>query len=92
MFVEMDSSWIELRNDHSDYLNGAVKFINLAKENLAEGRTRCPCRRCKVDKWLPIKEVEQHILFKGFHKEYKHFIFYDKGDILDHAKYRGRTS
>jgi len=92
MFVEMDSSWIELPNDHPDYLDGAVKFIKLAKENLIEGRTRCPCRRCKVDKWLPIEEVEQHILFKGFHKEYKHFIFHGKGDILDHVKYRGSTS
>ncbi|KAJ8441793.1 hypothetical protein Cgig2_021483 [Carnegiea gigantea] len=45
----MDSSWIELPNDHPDYLDGAVKFIKLAKENLVEGRTRCPCRRCKVE-------------------------------------------
>ncbi|KAJ8428068.1 hypothetical protein Cgig2_024135 [Carnegiea gigantea] len=78
MVFEMDSSWIELPNDHLDYLDGAVKFIKLAKENLVEGRTRCPCRRCKVDKWLPIEEVEQHILFKG--------------DILGHVKYRGSTS
>ncbi|KAJ8422273.1 hypothetical protein Cgig2_014419 [Carnegiea gigantea] len=45
----MDSSWIELPNDHPDYLDGAVKFIKLTKENLVEGRTRCPCRRCKVE-------------------------------------------
>lgn len=89
MFIEMDSSWIELPNDHPDYLAGAMKFIKLAKENLIEGRTRCPCRRCKVDKWLPIEEVEQHILFKGFYKEYKHFIFHGKGDILEHVKHRG---
>ena len=92
MFVEMYSSWIELANDHPDYLDGVIKFIKLAKENLVEGRTRCPCRRCKVDKWLPIEEVEQHILFKGFHKEYNRFIFHGKGDILDHVKYRGSTS
>ncbi|KAJ8441164.1 hypothetical protein Cgig2_024893 [Carnegiea gigantea] len=89
---EMDSSWIELPNDHPDYLDGAIKFIKLAKENLVEGRTRCPCRRCKVDKWLPMEEVEQHILFKGFHKEYKHFIFHGKEGILDHIKYGGSTS
>ncbi|KAJ8439470.1 hypothetical protein Cgig2_008501 [Carnegiea gigantea] len=87
----MDSSWIELPNDHPDYLNGAVKFIKLAKENFIEERTQCPCRRCKVNKWLPI-EVEQHILFKGFYKEYKHFIFHGKGDVLDHVKHRGSTS
>ena len=52
MFVEMDSSWIELPNDNPDYLDGVVKFIKLAKENLVEGRTRCPCRRCKVDKYM----------------------------------------
>ena len=92
MFVEMDSSWIELPNDHPDYLDGAVKFIKLAKENLVEGRTRCPCRRCEVDKWLPIEEVEQHILFKGFYKKYKYFIFHGKRDILDHVKYGGSIS
>jgi len=75
MFVEMDSSWIELLNDNPEYLEGVVKFIELAKENLIEGRTRSPCRRCKVDKWLPIEEVEQHVLFKGFHKEYTDFFF-----------------
>jgi len=48
MFVEMDSSWIELANDHPNYLDGAVKFIKFAKENLVKGRTRCLCRRCKV--------------------------------------------
>ncbi|KAJ8423304.1 hypothetical protein Cgig2_022098 [Carnegiea gigantea] len=74
----MDSSWIELPNDHPDYLDGTVKFIKLAKENLIEGRTRCLYKRCKVDNWLPIEEVEQHILFKG--------------DTLDHVKYRGSTS
>ncbi|KAJ8433623.1 hypothetical protein Cgig2_023562 [Carnegiea gigantea] len=89
---EMDSCWIELPNNHPDYLDGAVKFIKLAKENLVEGRTRFPYRTCKVDKWLPIEGVEQHILFKGFHREYKHFIFHGKGDILDDIKYRGSTS
>jgi len=58
MFVEIDSSWIELPNDHYGYLDDAIKFIKLAKENLKEERTRCPCRRCKVDKWLPIEEAE----------------------------------
>ncbi|KAJ8442432.1 hypothetical protein Cgig2_018709 [Carnegiea gigantea] len=69
--VDMDSSWIELPNNHPDYLNGAVKFIKLAKKNLVEGKIRYPCRRCK---------------------EYKHFIFHGKGDVLDHVKYKGSTS
>jgi len=45
-----------------------------------------------VDKWLPIEEVEQHILFKGFHKECKDFFFHGKVDILDRVKYKGSTS
>ncbi|KAJ8428277.1 hypothetical protein Cgig2_034091 [Carnegiea gigantea] len=49
LIQEMDSSWIKLANDHPNYLDGAVKFIKLPKENLVEGRTRCPCRRCKVE-------------------------------------------
>ncbi|KAJ8444136.1 hypothetical protein Cgig2_029911 [Carnegiea gigantea] len=88
----MDSRWVELPNDHPDYLNDAVKFIKLTKENLVDGRTRCLCRRCKVDKWVPIAEVKQHILFKGFYKEYKHFIFHGQWDILDQVKDRESTS
>lgn len=88
----MDSSWIELPNNHPTYHDGVAKFIELAKENLIEGRTRCPCSKCKVDKWFPIEEVEKHILFKGFYKEYKNFIFHGRGDILELLKYKGSTS
>jgi len=45
-----------------------------------------------VDKWLPIEEVEQHILFKGFHKEYSDFFFHGKVDILDCAKHERSTT
>jgi len=45
-----------------------------------------------VDKWLPIEEIEQHILFKGFHKEYTDFFFHGKVDILDCVKHKGSTS
>ena len=36
--------------------------------------------------------MEQHILFKGFHKKHRNFIFHGKGDIFDHVKYRGSRS
>ena len=45
-----------------------------------------------MDKWLPVEEVEQHILFKGFHKEYTHFFFHGKVDILDRVKHKASTS
>lgn len=54
----MDTSRIELPNNHIDYINGVIEFIKFAKENLIEGRTRCPCKNYKVDKWLLVDEVE----------------------------------
>ena len=70
MYVDMGTSWIELLNNHHAYLTSAGKVIELAKENLVEGRTQCPCSKCKVDKWFLIDEVEQHLYGKGFHKQY----------------------
>ncbi|KAJ8429642.1 hypothetical protein Cgig2_025001 [Carnegiea gigantea] len=56
----MDSSWIKLPNGHPDYLRGAVKFIKLAKENLVDGRTQCPRRRCKVE-YIDVSTPERQL-------------------------------
>ncbi|XP_056695544.1 uncharacterized protein [Spinacia oleracea] len=59
-----------------------MQFIEFAKQDLVLGKIRCPCKNCKVDKWFPINEVERHILFKGFYKSYKKWIFHGKGDMV----------
>lgn len=79
----MHTSWIELPNDHPAYISGVIKFIELANQNLVGGKTRCPCKRCKVDKWFPIEELEGHILFNGCYKDYKNWFYHGKGDMLE---------
>ncbi|KAL2894401.1 polyprotein [Bienertia sinuspersici] len=79
----MNTSWIELPNNHPAYRAGAIQFLELAKEGLIDGRTLCPCKKCRVKKWLSIQEVAEHIMFKGFDKEYKKWIFHGKGDVLN---------
>ncbi|XP_074291731.1 uncharacterized protein LOC141618524 [Silene latifolia] len=80
----MDTSWITLPNDHSNYIDGCLKFIAIAKESLVEGKTKCPCKNCKLRYWLPLSEVEGHILFKGFYQKYTNWIWHGKGGVLDH--------
>lgn len=83
--IDMVKSWINLPNDDPAYKVGVVKFIELAKENLVEGRTRCPCKNCQVEKWLTIDEVEKYLIFKGFYKAYDNWIYHGKGDIIPHT-------
>ncbi|XP_056685729.1 uncharacterized protein [Spinacia oleracea] len=78
----MDTSWIDLPTGHPKYIDGCMQFIEFAKQDLVLGKIRCPCKNCKVDKWFPINEVERHILFKGFYKSYKNWIFHGKGDMV----------
>ena len=81
--MDIDTSWIELPNNHPTYRSGTIKFIKLAKEGLVDGKALCPCKKCRVKKWLTIHEIDEHILFKGFDKEYKKWIFHSKGGALE---------
>ncbi|XP_056688351.1 uncharacterized protein [Spinacia oleracea] len=78
----MDKSWIDLPTGHPEYVDGCMQFIAFAKQGLFEGKIRCPCKNCKVDKWFPVNDVERHILFKGFYKSYRNWIFHGKGDMV----------
>ncbi|XP_056688996.1 uncharacterized protein [Spinacia oleracea] len=80
----MDKSWIDLPTGHREYVEGCMEFIEFAKQDLVEGKIRCPCKNCKVEKWFSVNEVERHILFKGFYKPYKDWIFHGKGDTFQH--------
>ncbi|XP_056691765.1 uncharacterized protein [Spinacia oleracea] len=72
----MDTSWIDLRKGDTRYYNGCMEFLEVAKESLLEGQTRCPCNKCKLNKWLDLEEVGGHILFNGFYKNYREWIFH----------------
>ncbi|XP_021717050.1 uncharacterized protein LOC110684923 isoform X1 [Chenopodium quinoa] len=82
--MDIDTSWIELPNNHPTYISGTIKFIKLAKEGLVDGKALCPCKKCRVDEWLTIPEIEEHILFQGFDKRYKIWIFHGRGPVLEH--------
>ncbi|XP_021853263.2 uncharacterized protein [Spinacia oleracea] len=74
----MDTSWIDLRNGDPAYYSGCLKFMELAKETLVEGKTRCPCNKCKLNKWHFVEEVGGHILLNGFLKKYRNWVFHRK--------------
>ncbi|XP_010677833.3 uncharacterized protein LOC104893423 [Beta vulgaris subsp. vulgaris] len=76
----MDTNWINLRNDDPAFYKGCMNFIELAKDTLVEEKTRCPCSKCKLRKWYTADDVGGHILFNGFHKEYRNWIFHRKND------------
>ncbi|XP_074302798.1 uncharacterized protein LOC141635098 [Silene latifolia] len=80
----MDTSWITLPNDHRDYINGCREFIELAKESLVDGKTKCPCKSCKLRYYFTLGEIEGHILFKGFYQKYTDWFWHGKRDVLDH--------
>ncbi|XP_021837716.2 uncharacterized protein [Spinacia oleracea] len=78
----MDKNWIDLPTGHREYIDGCMEFIEFSKQDLVEGKIRYPCKNCKVEKWFSVNEVERHILFKGFYKPYKDWIFHGKGDTF----------
>ncbi|XP_056687321.1 uncharacterized protein [Spinacia oleracea] len=80
--ADMDTSWIDLPIVHPKYVEGCMQSIEFAKEDLVHGKIRCPCKNCKVEKWFPVNVVEGHILFKGFYKSYKKWIFHGKEDMI----------
>ncbi|XP_021866163.2 uncharacterized protein [Spinacia oleracea] len=76
----MDTSWIDLRKGDAGYYNGCMEFLEVAKDTLLEGITRCPCNKCKLNKLYPLEEVGGHILFNGFYKNYRQWIFHCKDE------------
>lgn len=74
----MDTSWINQSRNSEAYIQGVKVFMEFAKKGAQNGKVRCPCKSCQVGrkKVLPLEEVEKHILFKGFYKEYKDWIFH----------------
>ncbi|KAL2933644.1 Alanine racemase [Bienertia sinuspersici] len=56
VYVDMDTSWIDLRNDDPAFYEGCKAFVEIAKETSIEGNTRCPCNKCKLNKWFPLEE------------------------------------
>ena len=56
-----------------EFIVGAQRFINFAisiDENVSGGKIRCPCARCKNQKFLMEEDVYKHLFSRGFLPNY----------------------
>jgi len=64
------------------YSNAGVRrFINFAftvDENVSGGKIRCPCVRCKNQKFLMEEDVYKHMFSRGFLPDYENWTVYKK--------------
>ena len=83
----IDKSWINKPRNTEAYIKGVSEFMKFAKKETQNGFIRCPCCKCQIDrkKVLPLEEVERHILFKGFYKKYKDWIFHGPMTIAENV-------
>lgn len=60
------------------FLIGVDEFVCFACQqvNLSNGKTRCPCSKCKNIKFLDPEEVKVHLYKKGFTLSEKKWYFY----------------
>ncbi|XP_059650446.1 uncharacterized protein LOC132296251 [Cornus florida] len=74
----MDKSWIHHHTRGSvKYFDGIHDFIDVARRHAeVDGRSRCPCRRCKNRTYHQIEEVKQHLLRNGMDKGYTNWIYH----------------
>ncbi|GLU04222.1 hypothetical protein SLE2022_213810 [Rubroshorea leprosula] len=68
----MDKTWINLKETSSpDYIEGVLNFVNFTFEKSAKaGKILCPCRRCANLIWCTKEEVVDHLVEKGFLRNY----------------------
>lgn len=95
MFSPIDMNWVDQPRNSKAYINGIADFVEFAKKGVQNGKIRCPCNICQVDrkKILTVDEVEKHILRKGFYKEYKDWIFHGPMTLAQNiSNQRTRTS
>ncbi|XP_024023057.1 uncharacterized protein LOC112092090 [Morus notabilis] len=72
----MDKSWIYVTNRISEtYMDGVRRFIEQARNHLdADGKCRCPCKKCLNCFFHHIDIVERHIFVRGFSLNYINWI------------------
>ncbi|GKV52344.1 hypothetical protein SLEP1_g58932 [Rubroshorea leprosula] len=68
----MDKTWINLKETSSPYyIEGVLNFVNFTFEKSAKaGKILCPCRRCANLIWCTKEEVVDHLVEKGFLRNY----------------------
>ena len=67
----MDSNQIDKLGTGA-YVNSVKFSIDFAaRYGMHKAKTCCPCKKCHLRSYRLVKEVESHILYNGFPKDYK---------------------
>ncbi|XP_061359254.1 uncharacterized protein LOC133303366 [Gastrolobium bilobum] len=75
--IEMDKSWINMPRNSVEYLCGLDKFLDFAFEKRSiNGAIKCPCPKCRFNKWETRDIVRDHLICKQFPKNYKVWIWH----------------
>ncbi|XP_061350161.1 uncharacterized protein LOC133295350 [Gastrolobium bilobum] len=73
----MDKSWIDMPRNSVEYLHGLNKFLDFAFEKRSvNGAIKCPCAKCRFNKWETRDIVLDHLICKPFPKNYKVWIWH----------------
>ena len=64
--------WISENNRVSlEFRNGVAEFIRLARQQVVNGKVKCPCKTCNNVKYQTIDDVETDLYIRGFSPNYK---------------------
>ena len=64
-----------------EFTAGIQRFINFTfsiDENVSRGKIRCPCVRCKNQKFLMEEDVYKHLFSSGFLLDYENWVVHRK--------------
>ena len=82
--IMLDKSWISLPRSSPQYLVGLNQFLDYAfMHSSVRGKIRCPCEKCKFDKWKTRDEVVIHCLDKQFPRYYVTWAFHGEDGLHD---------
>ncbi|XP_018632807.1 uncharacterized protein [Nicotiana tomentosiformis] len=87
----------ELREEFIEGVAGFIAWAKILYEFLTGGMIRCPCVKCKCDKFLKPEDIKDHLYKKGFMKNYFVWIFHGEIDanpgVVDFQKtFSGESS
>ncbi|XP_042982725.1 uncharacterized protein LOC122311983 [Carya illinoinensis] len=82
----MDKSWMHLtdRFRSREYGKGVRQFLTMARAHaLGNNSVKCPCRRCRNNLFLHIREVEEHLFITGIDPTYTYWIFHGEQEPMN---------
>ncbi|XP_028102255.1 uncharacterized protein LOC114301504 [Camellia sinensis] len=75
----MDKSWVYLSRVSKDYLDGARKFVDIAKANVGnQEMIICPCRNCRNLSHQFCEIVYEHLVMEGMDPKYASWFLHEE--------------